>query len=1169
MRRHAPVVLGLVVCSVVVAQARAEVLLNPRAFGARISNEALRAATEAAPALIPDVIRLPDVSNVTIYDCPLDAVLDDVVMDMYDGSVNIDDLHELRVEFRDHRLEVGFGIDISGSATVDMQLCGLPDAGSCDIAIASRDIRLNAVFDVFAQNGLPHVEVVEFQVDVSEDPHITTVDVGGCWLGTIAENAESALQSYIVTTLEDMIGTRVQEMVPALVDDLISASLPLDGTLGTFGYRAAIDDLYISDDSLVAWVDAGVEPLATICAPDEAPPPEPEARAEPTLDFDSPAALTFAISHSFVHQAIFAAWKSGLLCVSSAQFGEVELPGAVPGVAQGSLISYRTEIPQEPRLEFGDGKVTLDLPDLRVFIELVSPGADPTRIGMKMSATAELHILLDETGTLRVAIDSMTPGPLTVLDSGGTSVIKFDACSLGVMMEKMILPRFGLDTGSLPVLTARRAFPGVVMTLDTVEIAPPYLNLYLGLHALPDDDRDAPETIVGAAPDGPVRPGKIEITLVSDDGDAGTPRSLIKHVWREAGGEFSEVVDSRALRLDTIVAVGPHDLQIAAVDLAGNRDPTPAVVHVEIDGYAPTITMLERPGGLIDSHRAVVAFTVADLGADAATVQFDWKLLRLNGTCPDGSVTLKEGHGFGGARVDLTDLPEDSHLLFDVVARDAAGNETHATAGFAVNAKHRDMWGCAAGGGGGLWGLLVILGVAVLRRRRRSNVDVGVIVIALALVIALAPRPAFAAALGNWMSGPSTADGAALYWNPSALGALPGKLTTYTSLGLAMISVDYQRAGLDPYDPAGGRYQSVGFFSMRPDPVALVGGRPSDGPVFLGAGIYMPFTGGASYDNERGPQRYFVQKGRNFGIYMGPTAAAEVVSNLYFGASFNAVYVKLESKQSTDLGGLVNGLLPPGAAVAPYEHPLLEGPTTVDADGWGYGFTAGLYWTPLDGRLAIGVAYISAVTADVNGTIDVATSETFRRTFPGVHLQPSGKLHTDFDLPRAVDVGVSGYPTDALELGLDFQWQQTSKQSRLVVQVYDANLDLLNGDQLGEKGLVDDVQLTLKGAYAVRNDMRVGGRVEWDPATVPDETMNPVNLSFDRLELAAGVEWAVRGDMVLTLDYGHSFLGTREIDNSLFVPYAPADSGLAKPSADGRYTASAEKVTVTYTWSWE
>src|SRR5690606_32604846 len=153
-------------------------------------------------------------------------------------------------------------------------------------------------------------------------------------------------------------------------------------------------------------------------------------------------------------------------------------------------------------------------------------------------------------------------------------------------------------------------------------------------------------------------------------------------------------------------------------------------------------------------------------------------------------------------------LPEDSHLLLQVIAVDEAGNVASETAGFSVNAEHVGALGCAGAGGDagaqGPWalGLLALgLGARAVRRRRRAAATATAA--AAGLVAFAAATPTHAALLGSWESGPATADGASLYYNPAGLSLSVQTFEAYLALGAAMISVDYARAG---QAPGGGPY---------------------------------------------------------------------------------------------------------------------------------------------------------------------------------------------------------------------------------------------------------------------------------------------------------------------------------------------------------------------------
>lgn len=121
------------------------------------------------------------------------------------------------------------------------------------------------------------------------------------------------------------------------------------------------------------------------------------------------------------------------------------------------------------------------------------------------------------------------------------------------------------------------------------------------------------------------------------------------------------------------LAEGTHELEVVAVDAAGNEDPTPAAHAWTVDAEAPDTTITSAPTETVGGGEVLIAFT----GSEAA-VTFE---CRLDGGAWEACSSPWVEAG----------LPDGDHTLA-VRAVDAAGNAdpTPAAAGFTVDSSLPD-----------------------------------------------------------------------------------------------------------------------------------------------------------------------------------------------------------------------------------------------------------------------------------------------------------------------------------------------------------------------------------------------------------------------------------------------------------------------------------------------
>jgi hypothetical protein len=169
---------------------------------------------------------------------------------------------------------------------------------------------------------------------------------------------------------------------------------------------------------------------------------------------------------------------------------------------------------------------------------------------------------------------------------------------------------------------------------------------------------------------------------------------------------------------------GTYDVQVAAVDLAGNVDPVPASVQVEVDGIAPEVLVAGERVRKSSGGPSELSWTMEDDRTPPADLAPRIELYRV--TDPADLLAVEHVRTVElvrGATTGVVEI-EDGALYRAVLhVADNVGNET--TSAILLDASPEDGGGCSAGGrsgaAGGLAVLLVALGLALAPSRRQPG----------------------------------------------------------------------------------------------------------------------------------------------------------------------------------------------------------------------------------------------------------------------------------------------------------------------------------------------------------------------------------------------------------------------------------------------------------------
>ena len=220
------------------------------------------------------------------------------------------------------------------------------------------------------------------------------------------------------------------------------------------------------------------------------------------------------------------------------------------------------------------------------------------------------------------------------------------------------------DPFTVPALGTFVSFPGLpegshtfeVYAVDaagTVDASPAARTFTVDLHT--------PETSIAS---GPVAGSTVTTAAVpfqwagSDDQ---TPTGQLRFAYRADSGAYTA---PGAGSISIPLADGGHTVDVAAVDLAGNADPTPASRTFTVDAHPPVISFdtAPAPGACITTADAVFVWSATDAVSVPAQITY---ATRVDG----GPLSA-----FSAATSTTVNLSSEGTHAFEVQAKDAAGN---------------------------------------------------------------------------------------------------------------------------------------------------------------------------------------------------------------------------------------------------------------------------------------------------------------------------------------------------------------------------------------------------------------------------------------------------------------------------------------------------------------
>lgn len=365
-----------------------------------------------------------------------------------------------------------------------------------------------------------------------------------------------------------------------------------------------------------------------------------------------------------------------------------------------------------------------------------------------------------------------------------------------------------------------------------------------------------------------------------------------------------------------------------------------------------------------------------------------------------------------------------------------------------------------------------------------------------------------ASGMGNAFAGGAAIadDASTVFFNPAGMSRLNGKQIAIAAHAITPSAKYTSSAGV----PSGG---DAGSTSIVPNAYFVMEINPD---MRFGLGVNVPFGLETNYDpNWAGKQQAIKSKIET--VNVNPSLSYRVNDALSIGGGLDYQHIKGELTQ--DQGGAVG---------------LADVNGTDNA--WGYNLGA-LY--NLDATTRIGVAYRSAISYTLNGTI--ATSLPFA----------NGPVSLAIKLPGSFSISGFHQYSEKWDVMADLSWTGWSTFNQ--VKIVNATGATISNTPENWK---DTVRVSVGATYHYNRQWlsRVG--LAYDQAPVPDAFRTARIPDNNRTWLAFGGQYKPSAASAIDVGYSH-----------LFVNDAPINVPTPAPALVGTYNLSVNTLSVQYTYS--
>ncbi|HET9715287.1 MAG TPA: OmpP1/FadL family transporter [Pseudolabrys sp.] len=355
-------------------------------------------------------------------------------------------------------------------------------------------------------------------------------------------------------------------------------------------------------------------------------------------------------------------------------------------------------------------------------------------------------------------------------------------------------------------------------------------------------------------------------------------------------------------------------------------------------------------------------------------------------------------------------------------------------------------------------------------------------------------------AYGQGTSFAGVAAGGALssmFWNPATMTQVPGIQSETALTGILPHATHTPLPGssLAVFGGAPNSGESAlvpaGYFSWQIMP-----------NIWLGMSTNAPFGLSVSFPD--------LWAGRNYGAdttlktYTATPSIAWQINNwISVGAGVQIQYADAR---------LQSGLLPAFGSNA-----------ILDGAGWGFGFAAGVTFTPWR-NTTIGLGWRSAIDQDINGSLAVTSP---------LPLTTPGSVNVTVDLPDIVTLGIRHHFDDRWTFMGTVEWSNWSRIGTAVVTQPNGLPATIGGSAVTLPFQYDDGWFFSIGSeYRWSDRLTLRSGIGYEISPISDQVRTPRLPDNDRFWLSVGASWEVWKGFSFDVAYSHLWVKDPDINIS-------------------------------------
>ena len=385
-------------------------------------------------------------------------------------------------------------------------------------------------------------------------------------------------------------------------------------------------------------------------------------------------------------------------------------------------------------------------------------------------------------------------------------------------------------------------------------------------------------------------------------------------------------------------------------------------------------------------------------------------------------------------------------------------------------------------------------------------------------------------------------DPSMLFFNPAAMGWLPGMQTTIVG-NLIMPRAEIENGSARRAAAFGGT-TITGSINGDAAADAFVPATYATLAIgtewHVGLAITSPFGLVTKYDSDF-IGRYHALTSSLRTINIVPSIAWRPTETLSFGAGLQIQHADARISNAVDFGAILAGR---GARVTPGS---LDGRSTLSGDDLAFGWQVGAQWRPMQGT-ALGVAFRSAIHHELEGEVrfqgvPAALATTFR----------DGGGRVKLTTPESAGIGLTQAIGPSFTLLAGAEWTNWSR-FRTLTATFDTGLP----PSVVEQNWRDTIYLSLGGEYRLNDRVTLRSGIGWDQTPVRNEYRTPRIPDSNRLWLSAGLTWTVMPNVAFSAGYTHILGNTADV---ALTSGGPTSNNFTRGDLAARYATSVDIVT--------